>query len=308
MKFSNTKVAFGRHESFHLRFSWLSKGFRELKRNPELIADVDQATIALGVGKNMVGAIRYWLRAARMIEETGSNATKLGNFLLDPESGEDPFLEDEGTLWLLHWLIASNTELATTAAWFFNKFHKPRFNQQELRAALGAFLQSSVESHRRPAATTLRTDVSVLTRTYARHKGRSLVEEMLDSPLAEMGLITETGKSSYQSLFTEHPGLPCEVLGFSLLQLLEHRGAHILPLEDMLQSRDSYVAPGTIFRLTEVGLMSKLEELVSAYPRVFDLREYAGLRQLFLRQKLPAIEFLKPYYHHASKKTSEVAA
>lgn len=308
MRFLQSHVAFGRHESFHLRFGWLSKGFAKLQRDPALISDIDLATIALGVGKNMVGAIRYWLRAARMIEESDSIATELGSCLLDPKNGEDPFLEDEGTLWLLHWLIASNTETATTIAWFFNKFHKPRFGQQELRATLDAYLQNSVESHRRPAESTLRTDVSVLTRTYARHQGKGLVEELMDSPLAELGLVTELGKSSYQSLFGERPDLPCEILGFALLQLMECRGVQILALDDVLQSTDRYVSPGTIFRLTEAGLMSKLEELVGAYPRIFDIRENAGLRQFFLRQELPAIELLKFYYQQASGMVPGVAA
>lgn len=291
-----------------MRFCWLTKGFAELYSDPSLVSNIDRATLALGVGKNMVVSIRYWLRAARMIEESNSNPTELGGFLLNPSQGKDPFLEDEGTLWLLHWLIASNTVAATTIAWFFNKFHKPRFSQQELRAALGAYLQSFVESYRRPAASTRRTDVSVLTRSYARHQGAGLAEELMDSPLAELGLITETGKSGYQSLFDERPGLPCEILGFALLQLLQCRGVQVLPLEDVLQSTDGYVSPGTIFRLTEAGLMSKLEELEKAYPRIFDLRETAGLRQLFLRQEIPAIELLESYYQQGSRVAPEIAA
>ena len=262
----------------------------------------------MGVGKNMVVSIRYWLRASRMISETGSEATELGRFLLDPERGEDPFLEDEGTLWLLHWLIASNTGSATTIAWFFNKFHKPYFNQQELRAALGAYLKSSVIAHRRPAATTLRTDVSVLTRMYARHQGAGAVEEMLDSPLAELGLITESGKHSYQSSFAVRPGLPCEILGFALLELLQGRNKNSLPLEDLRQSSDEFVAPGTIFRLTEAGLMTKLEELTRAYPGIFGLRETAGLRQLYRHKEVPAINMLKAYYQQSSKLAAEAAA
>jgi len=266
--------------------------------------------VALGVGKNMVSSIRYWLRAARMISETGSEATELGRFLLDPRRGEDPFLEDEGTLWLLHWLIASNATSATTIAWFFNKFHKPHFNQQELRAALGAYLKSSVVAHRRPAASTLRADVSVLARMYARHRvqGSGPVEEMLDSPLAELGLIAETGKHSYHSAFMERRGLPCEILGFSLIELLRSRGASNAPLEDLRQSSDDFVAPGTVFRLSEAGLMVKLEELARTYPKLFDLRETAGLRQLYLRQEVPAIEMLKAYYGKASSLPTEAAA
>ena len=308
MKHSSSQVAFGRHESFHFRSCWLSKGYSGIHRDPILTFDADRGTVALGVGKNMVFSIRYWLRASRMISEAGSEATELGRFLLDPERGADSFLEDEGTLWLIHWLIASNSAFATTISWFFNKFQKPRFNQQELRAALGAFVQSSVESHRRPAATTQRTDVSVLTRTYAGPRGASPAEEMLDSPLAELGLMLDMGKNNYQSLFVARPGLPCEILGFALLELLASRGVSNLPLEDLLQSADDFVAPGTIFRLTEAGLMTKLEELTRAYPQVFDLRETAGLRQLFLRKSLPPIEMLKSYYEQTSQLSAGATA
>ncbi len=310
MDFSSARVGFGRHESFHLRFCWLSKGYVALRRDPSLVTDADRGTVALGVGKNMVASIRYWLRASRMISETGSEATELGQFLLDPQQGEDPFLEDEGTLWLLHWLIASNPASATTIAWFFNKFHKPHFNQQELRAALGAYLKSSVVAHRRPAASTLRADVSVLARMYARHRvlGSGPVEEALDSPLAELGLIAETGKHSYQSAFMERRGLPCEILGFSLIELLQSRCASNVPLEDLRQSSDDFVAPGTIFRLSEAGLMIKLEELARTYPNLFDLRETAGLRQLYLRREVPAMEMLETYYRKMSSLPAEAAA
>ena len=121
MNFSYKVIAFGRHESFHLRYNWLSKGFGVLQHDPTVLTNVDRGTVSLGVGKNMVISIRYWLRASRMISETGSEATELGRFLLDPVRGADPFLEDEGTLWLLHWLIASNTGSATTIAWFFQQ-------------------------------------------------------------------------------------------------------------------------------------------------------------------------------------------
>ena len=36
MKFNPKKVAFGRHESFQLRFSWLTKGLQELQNDPKI--------------------------------------------------------------------------------------------------------------------------------------------------------------------------------------------------------------------------------------------------------------------------------
>jgi len=76
----------------------------------------------------MVNAIRYWLQAAQLIvpAQPGFKTTSLGDKIFG-KRGFDHYLEDEATIWLVHWLIASSPELATGWYWFFNKFHKPEF-------------------------------------------------------------------------------------------------------------------------------------------------------------------------------------
>ena len=56
MKFDPKKVAFGRHETFALRYSWLTKGYEAIVEDPTVLGSED-ATVILGVGKNMVSAI-----------------------------------------------------------------------------------------------------------------------------------------------------------------------------------------------------------------------------------------------------------
>lgn len=53
-------LKFSGHESFHCRPFWLKKGFDFVKANQQI---TDKAGIELGVGKNMVGSIRFWLKA-----------------------------------------------------------------------------------------------------------------------------------------------------------------------------------------------------------------------------------------------------
>ena len=72
MKFTGSKGAFGRHETFALRYGWLTKGMQELNKE-ELgkqapVFEAEDATVRLGVGKNMVSSIRYWLQATRIVE------------------------------------------------------------------------------------------------------------------------------------------------------------------------------------------------------------------------------------------------
>lgn len=60
MKFNPEKSTFGRHETFPLRYGWLTKaiqtvnkpGFTDIFKQPEA------AMIELGLGKNMVNALQ----------------------------------------------------------------------------------------------------------------------------------------------------------------------------------------------------------------------------------------------------------
>jgi hypothetical protein len=307
VRFKSDKVAFGRHETFHLRFAWLSKGFAAFQKNSELFEDLDAATVTLGVGKNMVKAIRYWMRATQLIDLVESRPTALGEYIFDLNHGQDPFLEDEGTLWLLQWLLASNTQTATSIAWFFSKYHKANFEQSELRAALSDYLQESVISTRRPKAGTLKTDISVLSKLYVKTQSAVVGEDALDSPLSELGLIVEYGKSAYKSTFENQISLPSEIVGFAILELMLYRNLKIISVEELIQSSEDYASPGSIFRLNEASFMLKIEELARNYPECFVLRETAGLRQLFLDEPMTSNDLLHRYYKKSKKQLGAVA-
>lgn len=90
---TGTTPAFARHETFHPRYGWLTKGFTMASRNPHVFWDYD-APVVLGVGKNMVRAIHYWLEAFKVWH--GENPTSLGSHLLRKW---DPYLEDPASLW-----------------------------------------------------------------------------------------------------------------------------------------------------------------------------------------------------------------
>ncbi len=297
MKFITTKAAFGRHETFALRYSWLSKGFQSVLKDPSIFSS-EEATVVLGVGKNMVNAIRYWLMAAQLIEsgKTGFNPTKIGKKVFGAR-GYDPYLEDEATIWLVHWLIASNPELATGWFWFFNKFHKPEFTSQEAASALLEFAKQNIQS--KFSASTVKQDSAIVLRMYARSKGntRTPIEEALDSPLSLLGLITQApGGRTYYSRALEREALPVGIFGFAVAQLFEEMSITELPIEELMYAKGSYPAPGAVFRLTENALITKLEKLIHQRPGIFEIRETAGIHQLYLLEKIDPMEFIKFHY------------
>ena len=66
-------MKFGGHQSFHLRDQWLYKGIywwtnqsSQLSLRDKKV--MDKAMKEMGVGKNMVDSIKYWLIATKLIE------------------------------------------------------------------------------------------------------------------------------------------------------------------------------------------------------------------------------------------------
>jgi len=296
--FQPDRSAFGRHETFPLRFGWLTKGFAAWGANPGVF-ESDDATVELGVGKNMVSAIRYWMTAAQVLAATkrGVAATEIGDRIFGAK-GWDPYLEDDATIWLVHWLIASNASEATAIFWFFNRFHKPEFTSSELQAALADFVARDVRGTR-AAASTIRHDVNLLLRMYEPTGGSKIVpvEELLDSPLSMLSLVRHPeGSRFHESRPERRPDLPLVAFAFSVAELFQYLKLAALPVDLLLHSDGLVASPGSVFRLNEEGLIAKIEELVSWMPKVFALRETAGIRQLFQQTPKRPLEVLRMYY------------
>ena len=209
MNLDPKNTAFGRHETFPLRYAWLTKGYEALIQRPDIFARPDLAMVKLGVGRNMVSAILYWLQAARLIEYADGEATPtaLGDVILGHRG--DRYLEDEATLWVIHWLIASNSRLATGFYWFFNRFALPRFREDELLAGLSDFVARELRIER--SASTLKSDTSTLLRMYApgdpTEPGRG--EDHLDTPMSQLRLVEQTGQGrEFLSTRAPRPFLP----------------------------------------------------------------------------------------------------
>ena len=84
---------FAKHETFHIRDGWLTKGLRTLQQDQRIFFD-PEAPEKLGMGKNMVRSLRFWMQATGLTEEVRSDAltvqkpTLLGQLIHD----NDPYL------------------------------------------------------------------------------------------------------------------------------------------------------------------------------------------------------------------------
>jgi len=75
--YNDRRVSFGRHETFSLRYAWLTKGFQAFMKKKTIFSS-DEATIELGVGKNRIDAIKLlaqcWLKTLPIIRSYGSGS------------------------------------------------------------------------------------------------------------------------------------------------------------------------------------------------------------------------------------------
>lgn len=300
MKFNPKKTTFGRHETFPLRYSWLTKAYQEVMKNSGVF-DAEDATVRLGVGKNMVNAIRYWAQAAQIIEKTdnGYKTTVLGDFIFDENTGYDPYLEDEATIWLLHWHMASNPEQATCAYWLFNRYHKPEFTSEQATEALVDFVKQNVST--KPSKNTLKNDTAVILRMYSdgRPKAKQISDEFLDAPFASLKLLSllPDGKT-HRVQIAEHDHLPVEIIAYAVASLFKETGQDALAIEDLMYGKNNYAAPGAIFCLNENAFLFKLEQLKQRKNNLFGFTETAGVRQLYkLRNaEIDPMVYLRDYY------------
>ncbi len=182
------------HEKFIFRHGWLKKGVDAIRLDPYLFGK-DQALVELGVGKNMVRSIRHWCLATGLLFEDSTTPkgaalcpTELAVKLLT-DQGWDPFLEDTGTLWLLHWQLATNPTRGGVWHAIFGHFYEPEFSKRQMLTHVSRYLERSGIYAKE---STVEQSVDVCLRAYVpakRYGPGTIAEDTFDSPLAELDLI-----------------------------------------------------------------------------------------------------------------------
>jgi hypothetical protein len=305
-------LAFARHETFHPRFGWIKKGFDVAQNNP-LVFQQEDAPAVLGVGKNMVRAIRYWCSAFKVLSDSGrsvsspgSKVTDFGRFLLS-DDGFDPYLEYPGSLWLLHWKLLQQPCTASAWRFAFSIFARPEFSVDDLTEALREWVaKEAPDSH--IAVASLRKDVQCIVRMYAEtQEAREVNEDSIDCPFAELGLIRPLAgqKRSYAFNLGAKPGLSSELVAATCLDFAsrQSRTARSVSFSRLLRAP---MSPGMSFKLTESALYDYLEEVAESDRRL-QLSDTAGLVQLSFADdpsKLHQLLLKRHFKSNASRRVS----
>lgn len=256
-------LKFSGHESFVLRYGWLPKLYDAVVGSPQVFSSDERAILTLGLGRNMVKSIRFWGDALGLITTRGGavTPTDLAVRLLDPKSGRDPYLEDTGSLWRLHWLLVTHARLGAWAT-FFMDMRDAVIARDRLVAAVAGRAEAIGS---RVSAGTAQAHVDILIRTYdaRRSDGVPLVEDALGCPLQELDLVREEsvlGTPTLRLARGPKPTLDLPAFAFALHDFWTGTapGSRALSLRSLMLSRRS---PGMAFALDEVALHERLNAL-----------------------------------------------
>ncbi len=284
-----TKYTFSGHDSFQCRQLWLKKGYDFVQEGKSF--NDEDAVVKLGVGKNMVSSIRFWLKTFNIIN-SNDIPTEFGKRLFDDENGYDPFLEDEASLWLLHYQLVKNG-FASIYHLIFNEFRKEKlfFNKETFVNYVKRIGESNSELNFNE--NTIAKDFIVFSNLYKSDPESKDVEDSFSGVLSELELLKKTGKGKEEQFFienSERDNLPESILLFSILDNSTYGNSISLnSLEFDLNS------PGSIFALNRSGLVNKIADIVLGFEDI-TFTDQAGIKELQFKKKVDAYTILDKYY------------
>ena len=276
---------------------WLKKGYDYLLENKNFSSE--SAVVDLGVGKNMVNSISYWLKSFGLVDENGK-PNELAQYFFGKRLGVDPFIENLGTIWLLHYKLIE-TNKASIYSLVFNQFRKGRseFTKEQLLT----FIKRLLDTERLKGfnANTVNTDISVFFRSYLKpyyKESKIDIEEDFSSLLIDLDLISSHKAENAEGKLVDwykvenkaQVDLPAEVVLYSILDNSVYGKS--IAFKELLTG---YNSPGMIFALSEEGLLSKIEVITGLYKSI-TFADSAGVRELQFRRSINKYDVLNAYY------------
>ena len=294
---------FSGHQTFPLRIAWIPKAVGAITHGQDPLTNIDEGIVTLGLGKNMVEALRCWVEAFQVAskEDSGWVLSPLGRLVFSPLDGLDQFLEDHSSNWLLHWLISTNTQ-APFFAWecLFNRWPTAEFSAS---AVVEAFRKESEQNQRTASIVTLKQHWEVFLHSYRPPRG-TRGEDHLDCALSVLGLIQEAGErqnaaGKWETLYAFDTGpktaIPQQLFAF----FIHDWWNRAFPSEQTVALRELVAgdhSPGRILRMAESEILQRVSDLTRMQSNVFQIAESANLRQLRRLRKSNGHDDLRAAY------------
>lgn len=292
-------MKFRGHETFFIRKGWLSKGLRNVLQDPSVFMGNNANPMdVLGIGSNMVKSLRYWLQAVGLTVEPTSGRreqtlTQLGAVVVR----NDPYIEELGTLWLLHYCLAKNIKDATAWYYFFNEFKLSEFEKEDFLRQISAYLRMNEEE---VSDRSLEDDYNCIINTYLPknkyNPDKVQPESNIDCPFGELELlevVDRKGKIYRKTCPNREMIHPLIVLAVIIDQASNKKEIKISDIQNGIGNA------GKVFNLDIITLTALLYELeMLGYLKVI---RTAGLDVVKLLTDNSFIDCVSEYYRQINR-------
>ncbi len=260
-------MKFRAHDTFFIRKGWISKGMRHVNNNPDVfISKQENPMDVLGIGANMVKALRYWLQAVGVTEEPSSGKrsqtfTDFGKLVY----ANDKYIEELGTLYLLHYKLVSRPEMATSWYYFFNEFSLSDFTRDDFVTQITNYIKMQIspdaEKEISVVLRSIEDDFNCIINTYVpRYKtmpNKISAENNIDCPLGEIGLIDIIKKERNNIVYKKAIPSPATFNPWVILAVIHDNsdGRTEIGLNELLTKPGNI---GKVFNLDSIAMLDVL--------------------------------------------------
>lgn len=283
-------MRFKAHESFSIRKGWLYKGLKNVIEQPDIFSNKSLVpTDILGIGNNMVRSLRYWLQVTGLTYESNvggrhQELTELAHIIWE----YDQYMEETGTLWLLHYKLSTQQNDATAWYYLFNEFDLPEFNKEDFVDMINLYTKINGMD---VAESSIEGDFDCLIKTYISRNDKDIdPEDNIECPLSELGLLDVLDKKSktYHKI-TPKKGTLHPLILFAVI--VDNTGSKEIKISSLLNDKNNV---GKVFNLDIITLMELLYELQKVdYIKV---NRTAGLDVITINKDITFEQAVREYY------------
>jgi hypothetical protein len=271
-------LRFSGHDTFHCKEQWILKGV-QLVKNQEVegVFNTNNAIPLLGVGKNMVRSIQHWLRAFGILNKEDT-LSEFVNLLFLTEK-LDPYLENEGSLWLLQYYLCKTNHSSIFKIIFSSYFSDKatlEFSEYQILNYVNRILVDN--DQKGVAIKTFNSDFKVFIRTYVSPvKNEKTIEDDFNAPLLSLNLVSDTNRKNdvnqtiYRLNRSIQENISSEIFAYCLLH--EFDNENTVSFDIIRKTVGSYLC------LSNEGLEIQIDKLCEENNQ-FIYKDDAGVRQL----------------------------
>lgn len=257
-------MAYGQHQSFYLRDRWLNKAIKHLAHDNRFFYDTE-AFEKMGLGKNMVNSLRFWVVATGVVREEFNNERKKIHIITDIGKliyKYDRFLQFSETSAILHYHLTKEKEPATVFYWFFNVLNENVITKEELLTRFIEWVQ--INEEKTISDKSLKRDIDCLINLYTAGQNNEDPEEVIQSPISKLDMVEER-KGIIFKKNGQVINIGLTALMYTLLNYGNERGFDTITVEEIISKEGLW---GHVFNLSRTTIIEALEKLShhSKYP------------------------------------------